>query len=436
MTGRRETVGVLDALSAGSFVWVIVGPMSNDDVSTILPRLRAIAERGPLNRVGLQPEEDSLAWEFDPEITDRYLAAPADADVTDPSAALTSLLSRKPGAPIVATFQDGYLLIGLDHGIGDGGVMIELMAALGAQSPPAGGFVDPVPPATTNTALMSVLRNAVVSEPLAISKDIGAMTSGAIQGALGRLSERLTSGADTDDAPPLRRQRVDPSSGTTRVAAAWAGSTPGYLHELKAWRDVEAPGASLSSLMFYCIWRGLREYGVHVMDDVNILVDLRRYLPKDAGTLGNLAGIATIALPDCAIRPGAFGEAVRAELESTRLLARTTAAATIRRMGAHRSLRGIGEPAHGRPRLILSDVTRLPASAKLSWRQDGQKIFAVALPPGSSQHISVCMTNAGGTIQFAATFSPDIADPDRVRAGLARALTIPTDSIASEERVG
>jgi hypothetical protein len=86
---------------------------------------------------------------------------------------------------------------------------------------------------------------------------------------------------------------------TARLQNATGRSEPGFLAELRAWRDLEEPGASVTSVLFAATLAALRESSLPPREDgVTILFDARRYLPTTAELRGNFSVGLNLDLPD------------------------------------------------------------------------------------------------------------------------------------------
>jgi hypothetical protein len=82
-------------------------------------------------------------------------------------------------------------------------------------------------------------------------------------------------------------------------------------------------------------------------------------------------------------------------------------------------------------RLTISDISKMPAVAKVAWTRPADAETAVSLPPGSSSHLSIAVRVAGnGSVEATATFAAALVHPDTVRNALRKAFTVQNLSAA------
>jgi hypothetical protein len=86
-----------------------------------------------------------------------------------------------------------------------------------------------------------------------------------------------------------------------------------------------------------------------------------------------------------------------------------------------------GFPSDGPLTLSLSDVSKIPASDKVTWKPGSDVTdinLAIALPAAYPSFLSICMLNpvVDGAVHLTATFFGSRVDPKLVREGLKTAL--------------
>lgn len=94
----------------------------------------------------------------------------------------------------------------------------------------------------------------------------------------------------------MRSRLAGEHDGDERCVAAWSQSDAGYIPALRRYRDAHHPGASPTAILMLAICRAFGECGVALHDELEVVVDLRRFLPRDEFTLANFFGVAKIAI--------------------------------------------------------------------------------------------------------------------------------------------
>jgi hypothetical protein len=196
----------------------------------------------------------------------------------------------------------------------------------------------------------------------------------------------------------------------------------------------------VTALIMLSIYRALRDAGVPLAEVCEVLVDLRRFLPEQAQTLSNFCTVARV-------HAGAgtsyenFSAQLRARVESTGTLvklagyvalARAFRAARRNRDQPRRAVVGSLKP-RSAVQLTISDISKMPAVAKVVWTRPTDAESAISLPPGSSSHLAIALRVAGnGSVEATATFAAALVHPDTARNALRKAFTAPNLSAAQE----
>jgi hypothetical protein len=164
---------------------------------------------------------------------------------------------------------------------------------------------------------------------------------------------------------------------------------------------------------------------------VEVLVDLRRYLPDGRFTWANFQAISRIEYrPDTA--PREFGEQLEKNLASCLPLVEMVGYVAKSRLlslvvPSRRDNDWIvGERSTtGAATVALSDVTRLPPVADVRWRRGAQPTLAIAGQPASRSHITILIcAPTPGEVQVTATYYPTEFDGDKIKHALTQALAI------------
>lgn len=303
---------------------------------------------------------------------------------TDSGTDLERVLGRPAPAPISLAQVGEVVGVCFDHGIGDSHVMMEMLAAMTARHSPA-GFVEPAPePAIIDrplrTASVTYARTSRHRSPLTV--EFGQSTSTAV----------VLKARKTFRNFKARRGHADTVRGYEAIHVA---SKPRSVGEIREWRDVRHPGASVTSVIVLSIHRALRAASAPVSDDVDVLIDLRRLLPHGVETLANLCTIATVVVGRNTTFDQ-FSEQFRVRTGSGWPLVKTAAHLVLGRIALAVGLRPrpkwwlVGRPPDsGLVQLTVSDVSRIPSSSKLDFTRPEVSVLAVALPPGTSRSLTL-----------------------------------------------
>jgi hypothetical protein len=424
---RTVRVGRLDVAVTGAPVWVVIGPVRDDAGSRAGEVLDRMAALGPRFRVGLQPSPDATRWNF----TDKpSLSATPTFDIsgcTTTQEILDRVVGRPPAAPISVGQAGEHLCICIDHGIGDSHLMTEIVAALTHAEAP-NGFVDPLPTPTIDKPVQTAIGHYLKSAPRHVIRQAVSLATA----AWSRLRSRAHAVARGDELITLA---VTDAQG---YRAVFVKSEPHFADKMRAWRDATETRASVTALIMLSIYRALRDAGVPLAQVCEVVVDLRRFLPGEAQTLSNFCTVARV-------HAGAgtsyedFSAQLRARAESTGTLVKLAGyVALVRALRAARRNRDeprravVGGPKpRSAVRLTISDISKMPAVAKVAWTRPADAETAVSLPPGSSSHLSIAVRVAGnGSVEATATFAAALVHPDTVRNALRKAFTVQNLSAA------
>lgn len=415
---RHITVGPLDVAAASDPVWVVVGPVSGDAAIRFRDVLARMAAHGPTFRVGLLPDPTSNSW--------RFTSRPGgdlgiDLDAADtPEAILDRVVGHQPSTAIAVGNAGEYLCVCLDHGIGDSHVMMEMVAGIASPGAPE-GFIEPVPNPNVNRPLRDALATHVRTNAhrgATIAKAVGATAVS----VFGR-ARTMLAGNDVTAS----------SIKVSGYEAVFVKSPCDFVSRVRSWRDACHPGASVTSMIILAIHRALRDSGIPVADDVEVLVDLRRFLRPGSQTLGNMYAVTEVnAAPEVSFLE--FSREFREQTTSNWPLVKT---AVLQALG--RVMLCLGrrkppawwvdgtevDPAGGRVQLTVSDISKMPSTAKLAFSRPAEGVLAVALPPGTPRSVTLAIwVSSVGEVQVTATLSGEVVDRERVRSALANALSV------------
>jgi hypothetical protein len=425
---RTVRVGRLDVAVTGAPVWVVIGPVRDDAGSRAGEVLDRMAALGPRFRVGLQPSPDATRWNFTEKPS---LSAAPTFDIsgcTTTQEILDRVVGRPPAAPISVGQAGEHLCICIDHGIGDSHLMTEIVAALSHAEAP-NGFVDPLPTPTIDKPVQTAIGHYLKSAPRHVIRQAVSLATAAWSPARGS-AHAVARG----DEPITEAGRE-----AQGYRAVFVKSEPHFADELRAWRDATRTRASVTALIMLSIYRALRDAGVPLAEVCEVVVDLRRFLPGEAQTLSNFCTVARVHAGAGTSSYEDFSAQLRARAESTGTLvklaghvalARALRAARRNRDEPRRAVVGGPKP-RSAVRLTISDISKMPAVAKVAWTRPADAETAVSLPPGSSSHMSIAVRVAGnGSVEATATFAAALVHPDTVRNALRKAFTLQNLSAA------
>lgn len=416
---RTVRVGQIDVAAAGAPVWFVAGPVRGDAGSRAGEVLDRMAALGPRFRVGLQPSPYTTRWNFTEKPS---VDATPTFDISGRATAqeiLDRVVGRPPAAPISVAQAGEHLCICFDHGIGDTRLMMEVLAALLHNRAP-NGFVDPLPAPTIDRPVRWAFAHYLKSKPRQVIRHV--------VGLAARARSSFSAGAQ---AAARGDDRIAGGVGdATGYRAVFVKSVPHLTDELRTWRDHTHPDASVTGLVMLSIYRALRDAGITLADDCEVLVDLRRFLPDAVQTLSNFVAVTRVNAA-AGTSYEKFSAELRSTAESIGTLVKVAAYfASAGALAAVRSRRkqpwraAAGPAQRSVVSVTISDFSKTQTTAKLAWDRPMDAELAVALPPGSASHLSIAVWIAGnGSVQATATFAAGLLDPDTVRDALRAALT-------------
>lgn len=416
---RKVQVSRLDVDAAGARVWLVISPVEGDAGSRAGEVLDRMAALGPRFRVGLQPSPDTRRWNF---TANPSLSAKLNFDISGCETTheiLDRAVGRPRGAPISVGQVGEHLCFGVDHGVGDAHTILEIAAALSHSQAP-NGFVDPLPAPTIDKPVRWATINYLKSAPRQVIRHAVSLANTAWS------SSRVRSHAAARDDEPI----VERAQEATGYRTVFVKSEPRLATELRAWRDATQTRVSVSGLVMWSIYGALRNAGIPLADECEVLVDLRRFLPDGAETLSNFFAVTGV---HCGANTSyeEFCAELHSKTKSIGSLVKLVAhLASVRALAAVRSRRNqrrkpvAGPVQNSLVRVTVSDFSRTPSLAKIRWARPMEAELAVALPPVSASHLSIGVWVAGnGSVQATATFAASLLDTKTVRNALQTALT-------------
>jgi hypothetical protein len=388
-------VSVTDLVFAGSCVAYLVGPLEKlDDPDRLRRRLKAIAQGGPRNRIGLMPDSSHRRWRFDSTCSSVVVCEGPDLDCDDPARALESLMVAGPQVPDISLrvhVADPWLFIMFDHGLGGGRLFTEVMAAVGASEP---GFADPAPRVDCRNPGLRAAINVARTAPWQLLKTFNE--------PVGRSSQRSSG-------------NMGPFAG--KVSVAYARSGAEYLTRAREIRDRYWPEVSISALITSSFLRSLQCQGITPEEEVTLIVDLNRYLPSDVGTLSNfLSTVPVITGPPYS--PDEIAASVRDYTTGFRTLTRygmRYAARLVSRPGPN-TVRDSGSSL---ARILVSDHSNMPGAGRIAWSTStSPHVFVRRCPLGLANQISLAINRVQSELHLTASYYDSVFDRAKLQASL------------------
>ena len=405
-------------------IWVVCGPIAPLTPEVAARTLNNMASHGPETRVGLIPTAGTRRWKFDERPGDTAIDADFTFDSEDITEMLTQLMQTSPKVPIwIATQGGDYFCMCVDHGIGDANIVIELVTAM-SQAGKYADFVPPLPGAM-RTPLLSCFWNAAKGDPKGMWSEALAMVKSIVTRK--RVNNDISEEAGIQSRV-IRTQSELPT-------AVFVKSRLGYANELREYRARTQQTVSVTTLVARSLYHAFRDVGINLADDILVTMDLRRFLSPNRWSLANLSSAVSVPVtPEMSAEE--FTAAVFWQVTSRKPLLglmATAFAARIKGLPAEMDVarsQNQGLPAEGPLTLSISDVSKIPAVDKVSWKpgSDISEInVAVALPAAYPSYLSIALLSLPDdrAVHLTATFFSSRVDPELVREGLKKTLETP-----------
>jgi hypothetical protein len=394
-------VSAVDPAFAGHAVAYLVGPFDHlDDPERLRRRLRAIAQGGPPNRIGLLPDPNRRRWRFDSTCSSVAVCEGPAIDSDDPARTLQHLIAADPQVPDVPLrvhIADPWLFIVYDHGLGGWRLFAEIMAAVGAAEP---GFAQPPPLVNCRTPGLRATIRAARTEPWQLLK------------ALNEPVRKLRRAGGT----------MTPFEG--RQSVAYARSGAGFLTRAREIRDRYWPGVSISAIVTSAFLRSLESHGIPPEEQVSFLVDLNRHLPPDVGTLSNFVGTALVSIRS-PYDPAEIAASIKGYTDGFRALV-GYGVGYARRLASRPANKGVWNSGSSRARVVVSDGSNIPAAQRISWSTStSPHVFVTQLPIGLANQISLAINRVQSELHLTASYYGSVFDTAKLQASLDSIVAAP-----------
>jgi hypothetical protein len=397
----EATVSAMDVAYAGHAVAYLVGPLDHlDDPDRLRLRLRAIAEGGPPNRIGLLPDSNHRRWRFDSTCSSVTVSEGPGMNCDDPAQTLEKLTAAGPQVPEVPLrihIADPWLFILYDHGLGGWRLFAEIMASLGAAEP---GFAHPPPLVNCSNPGLRATIHAARTEPCQLLK------------ALNEPVRRLRGAVST----------MTPFAGRASVAYAHSGAD--FLTRARKIRDQYWPGVSTSAIITSSFLRSLESHGITPEEQVSFMVDLGRHLPSDVGTLSNFVGAALIRISS-PYDPAEIAASIKNYTNGFRALV-GYGTAYAKQLASRPASKTAWSSGSSRARVVVSDGSDLPAAQRISWSTStSPHVFVTRLPISLANQISLAINRVQSELHLTASYYDCVFDTAKLQASLDSIVAAP-----------
>lgn len=409
----RTAASILDRSLATSRTIGLTGPFADLDVERMSARLARAWTQA--SRLTLVPDPYASSWAHDPH-TPPPITEHHDLADLSPGQMMTRLRDRPgPRSPLEILVCGKWLAVEHSHGLGDGRLTLEVIAAL------AGRGEQPLRERCEHTlprdAAWRALRSLVRERPQRIKDIVG-----------------LRSANAPSEATAPDRTVEDWQAHRQTLTATMPSAQVGALREAMAATGIRMSSAAVT----VALWRAAVErQGLSVDDRTQVLFDSRRYLDESlADTHGNFAVGIPLRFPPSAT-PVQVGERVRAATTSG-WPAAILGVGEVR--GKLRPPRPAPAPAArttvpDRLRLSVSDLGPLRMLDDLDWDPDAAShhLFAYVEPDGPDA-VSTLVNDLAGRRNFSSSFCSAFVAPAVIESALDQLCTDPVpifDSLMS-----
>ncbi|CCQ13467.1 putative uncharacterized protein [Rhodococcus sp. AW25M09] len=431
----HHTVHETDVAIAGNWTVVALGPVDHGGVDGIRRALRTTMSVGPAARLGLVPDSRSRRWQYDPERLLRAVRQGSEITEDDYDREMSALLDvHDPAEPISITVHGEHVLFCMNHGIGDGQMIINLSHTLADVDARNGVVPKWATSARTLRPLTVAAMRSLGTDPRRLLHLLRSRLGPAMRE---RRNERTAGNADTVSIPassptqtaPAAHDSIGPDSiaMTSSVEVVADAATIGCTRELMRWRDEFRPGQSISILFFAALDAALRDEGMLIDDVAKVLFDVRRYLPADRTTLANLSAGIDVDLPDTT-------DTVLLSRQWRRIIDCGQPVANLMMVGLRSKLARLRSAsltettppdAPDTIRLALSDIGRHARLNDIDFIGEAKASYRVMVTPASHGHITLTTARLRDSIRVAASFHSTFVDADVVRRALRAACSMP-----------
>ncbi|MCX6493523.1 MAG: hypothetical protein NTX68_21470 [Rhodococcus sp.] len=419
------TVHETDVALAGNWTVVAFGPVDHGGVDGIRRALRTTMSIGPAARVGLRPDSGTRRWRYDPDAPLHAVREDSAITEDDYDTAMSQLLAtHDPAEPLSITVRGDHVVFYMDHGLGDGQMIINLSHTL-ADADARNGIVPGwATAAQTRHPLAVAAMRCFGTDPGRVAQLLRSRVLPGIS-VCGR--KHAGGGSAGHGSAQTASTQAAPTAAGSPVEVVAAAATIECTRELARWRDEHRPGQSISILFFAALDAALRAEGLAVDDVAKVLFDVRRYLPPELTTLANLSAGIDVYLPDTTDTV-LLSRQWRRIIDCGHPIANLMLVALRSKLARLRSARATDTLPPTAPdtiRLALSDMGRHARLNDIAFVGETQGSYRVMVAPASHGHITLTTARLRDSIRVAASFHSHVVDADTIRRALRAACSTP-----------
>jgi hypothetical protein len=358
--------------------------------------LNAAVQSGPHTRIGLIPSFNSRRWKFENPLSPTIRVLPeniADAG----SAAVVEHIRRQPISrqAFEVHLSERHIAIDVDHGLGDATLFVDSVDALfkmrdGLHTP---WITNP----DTRFALTQALVHTFAAHPPRLAS--------AFRRALTSRMGTAHSGVETEAL-----------SWRPSVAVEALHVSAEHQRAVDRWREANAPNAGRAATWLMLVRRALARADMNLADEVRVVIDCRRYLPRRQRVNDNfIFGLKVVAPVDKALTD--VGREIKEQIDSGFPLM-AMGLVSVRSLVRPASS-GSDAPSEWRPGspvdMVYSDVGALTPFDHAPWQPGDPKVVSALLDPASPSHVSVFTGMIGGERSISFTFHDNVYDRSTIR---------------------
>lgn len=379
-----------------AYVAAVCGPFAMPPADTVRAAVRTLTDRYPHSRLnwGLNASRRRWIMGGDPNC----LVVERDWKLGEPAATILDAIAGDDTLPepLALIRCPDFLGLRMSHSIGDGRIFNTIFSAvLGTML-----SLEPVP------------WDAHPRGPFPLGR--------AIVRTFGRRPS-LVEAAVTDRPPPAEGHAAGrPQPWKSARRTVFASIPAAEMDDVVARARQSSPGVSRAAVQMWVLLRSLRLCGLAIAPDVNLIVDLRRYLGGPSIDGNFVAGVPLRVDP--ALPLTELSAAIRATMASGRPLA-TQALTTLRR-GEPVPLPDTVDPA-APVRVTFSGMGRPPEIAALPFLPGQPAVYTGGVEPDGPTGLTLLISETPTTVAITASFHGNVIDAAAVTDALGLAASNP-----------
>ncbi len=361
------------------------------DSSVLDAALGTIAAAGPHTRMALNPVPGKRLWSQRPAFPLTVQQIP-DAVAAGDSASIMQYVRRQPGThrPLEVFASQRHLAFDIDHGLGGGHFVVELVRALYDLS---SGHRSP----------WLESDDATLALPRALVRTFGLHPARAL--SAWRCATALRAANVAANLPAAAGESVSWSPSPAVTIAYLGGEAEAAVNH---WRLAHVEKPSSAALWLYIVRHALRAAGLPMTDSVVMAFDCRRYLPKGHTASSNfMIGLEFPFASDQSVT--GLITLLRGFRDSALPLAQLGMASgrAVLRAGRKPNLPN-GTTSGVQAALMYSDMGHISALDDLPWRGSGERSLTGLLDPATPNGVTVYCSRIGEARRVSMSFHDNV----------------------------